>query len=133
MIKTVSLETSKRMEVIDITDELKKECKFWGKSGLLNIFCPHTTAGLTIQENYDPDVKEDILSTLEKLIPKHFSYRHIEGNSDAHIKSVLCGVSLTIPVSEGMLLLGRWQGVLFLELDGPRRRQFNLTLIQSED
>lgn len=129
MVK-LRIETKKRTEVIDLTEKIKNVVKEWQRSGLINIFCPHTTAGLTIQENYDPSVKEDILLTLEKLVPKNYSYRHLEGNADAHIKSVLCGVSLNIPVEDGKLLLGRWQGILFLELDGPREREIFLTFIE---
>lgn len=131
-MKMISFETSKRMQVIDVTRELTEEAKVWGKSGIINVYCPHTTAGLTIQENYDPSVKDDIINTLEKLVPQNCGYRHSENNADAHIKSVLCGVSITIPVSKGHILLGRWQGVLLLELDGPRKRQLYLTFIEGE-
>lgn len=131
-MKMISFETSKRMQVIDVTRELAEEAKIWGKSGIINVYCPHTTAGLTIQENYDPSVKDDIINTLEKLVPPNCGYRHSENNADAHIKSVLCGVSITIPVSKGHILLGRWQGVLLLELDGPRKRQLYLTFIEGE-
>jgi secondary thiamine-phosphate synthase enzyme len=132
-MKMVSFETTKRTQVIDITKELIEQARIWGKSGIINVYCPHTTAGLTIQENYDPSVKDDILNTLERLVPQNFAYRHTENNADAHIKSVLCGVSITIPVSNGHLLLGRWQGVLLLELDGPRKRQVYLTFIEGEE
>lgn len=131
-MKILSFDTTKRTQVIDITKELMEQSKIWGKSGIINVYCPHTTAGLTIQENYDPSVKEDILNTLERLVPQNFCYRHSEKNADAHIKSVLCGVSITIPVSNGHLLLGRWQGVLLLELDGPRKRQVYMTFIEGE-
>ena len=127
---TITLETKERTEVIDLTKELQKKADQWGESGILNIYCPHTTAGLTVQENYDPSVKDDILASLERLVPRNFAYRHSERNADAHVKSVLCGVSLTIPVAEGKLLTGRWQGVLFLELDGPRKRQVHLTFVK---
>ncbi|MFB3851090.1 MAG: secondary thiamine-phosphate synthase enzyme YjbQ [Acidobacteriota bacterium] len=132
-MKMVSFDTTKRTQVIDITKELTEQARIWGKSGIINVYCPHTTAGLTIQENYDPSVKDDILNTLERLVPQNFAYRHSENNADAHIKSVLCGVSITIPVSNGHLLLGRWQGVLLLELDGPRKRQVYLTFIEGEE
>lgn len=130
---SIQLETMERMQVLDLTKELVRMAKNWGKSGLVNIYCPHTTAGLTVQENYDPSVKEDLLATLERLIPHNFGYKHSENNADAHIKSVLCGVSLNLPVSAGHLLIGRWQGVLFLEMDGPRKRQVYLTFIESEE
>lgn len=130
---SIQLETKERMQVLDLTKDLVRIAKNWGKSGLVNIYCPHTTAGLTVQENYDPSVKEDLLTTLERLIPRNFGYKHSENNADAHIKSVLCGVSLNLPVSAGHLLIGRWQGVLFLEMDGPRRREVYLTFIESEE
>ncbi|MCX7830048.1 MAG: secondary thiamine-phosphate synthase enzyme YjbQ [Acidobacteria bacterium] len=132
-MKMISFDTTKRTQVIDITQALIEQAKLWGKSGIINVYCPHTTAGLTIQENYDPSVKDDILNTLERLVPQNFAYRHTENNADAHIKSVLCGVSITVPVSNGHLLLGRWQGVLLLELDGPRKRQVYLTFIEGEE
>lgn len=131
-MKMLSFDTTKRTQVVDITKELIEQSRIWGKSGIINVYCPHTTAGLTIQENYDPSVKDDILLTLERLVPKNFGYRHSENNADAHIKSVLCGVSITVPVSNGHLLLGRWQGVFLLELDGPRKRQVYLTFIEGE-
>lgn len=132
-MKIVSFNSTKRTQVIDITRELTEQAKIWGKSGIINVYCPHTTAGLTIQENYDPSVTDDILNTLERLVPQNFAYRHSENNADAHIKSVLCGVSQIIPVSNGNLLLGRWQGVFLLELDGPRKRDVYLSFIEGEN
>ncbi len=131
-MKMLSFDTTKRTQVVDITKELIEQSRIWRKSGIINVYCPHTTAGLTIQENYDLSVKDDILLTLERLVPQNFGYRHSENNADAHIKSVLCGVSITVPVSNGHLLLGRWQGVFLLELDGPRKRQVYLTFIEGE-
>ena len=88
---SIQLETKERMQVLDLTKDLVRIAKNWGKSGLVNIYCPHTTAGLTVQENYDPSVKEDLLTTLERLIPRNFGYKHSENNADAHIKSVPAG------------------------------------------
>ncbi|RKY51892.1 MAG: YjbQ family protein, partial [Candidatus Neomarinimicrobiota bacterium] len=87
------------------------------------IYCPHTTAGLTINENADPDVVEDIKSTLGKLIPSGAGYSHIEGNADAHIKSSIIGNSVELIISNGNLILGTWQGIFFCEFDGPRTRR----------
>ncbi|MFW6314993.1 MAG: secondary thiamine-phosphate synthase enzyme YjbQ, partial [Desulfohalobiaceae bacterium] len=95
---------------------------------ILFLFCPHTTAALNINEAADPTVAEDILNCLRKLIPWQGEYRHMEGNSDAHIKSSLLGCSLQVPLSQGKLALGTWQGVFFVECDGPRTRQVFLQL-----
>ncbi|MGI6087166.1 MAG: secondary thiamine-phosphate synthase enzyme YjbQ [Kiritimatiellia bacterium] len=92
------------------------------------IFVPHTTAGITINENADPDVMADIEATLERLVPWRNNYRHSEGNSAAHIKSLLTGTSVTIPLRQGRLVLGTWQGIYFCEFDGPRRRSVFVTL-----
>lgn len=122
---TFQVETSGRSEMVDITADVAAVV---GKSGINNgectVYCKHTTAAITINENADPDVVEDILLTLEKLIPKELDgYRHIEGNSDSHVKSSLVGCSEQILVKDGLLLLGTWQGVYFCEFDGPRTRQ----------
>ena len=98
--------------------------------GICHIFCQHTTAGLTINENADPDVKHDLLCKLESLIPQHESYyQHCEGNSAAHLKSSLFGVALTVPVHNNRLALGTWQGIYFCEFDGPRNRKVQVTFI----
>jgi secondary thiamine-phosphate synthase enzyme len=87
------------------------------------VYVPHTTAGVTINENADPDVVTDLLNTLEKLVPVHGNYRHAEGNSDAHLKASMMGFSQMVPVIDGRLALGTWQGIYFCEFDGPRRRK----------
>ena len=107
--------------MIDVTEEVAKLAK-GVKSGVIWLHCPHTTAALTIQENADPDVQHDLLSQLRKLIPQP-GFRHSEGNADAHIKSSLIGVTQPILVEDEQLVLGRWQAIYFVELDGPRRRQ----------
>jgi len=124
-IDTFEVATSGRCEMVDITADV---AAIVGKSGINNgvcsVYCKHTTAAITINENADPDVVADMLLTLEKLIPKDFNgYRHIEGNSDSHVKSSLVGCSEQILVKEGVLLLGTWQGIYFCEFDGPRTRQ----------
>lgn len=129
MIKELSINTKARTEFLDITnkiEELVKEAKI--KEGICVVFCPHTTAALTINENADPAVCEDIENHLNKAVPYssgplRIRYAHTEGNADAHIKASLLGSSLTILIDSGKLKLGRWQGVYFCEFDGPRQRR----------
>ena len=131
MIKEFGLESSKRNELIDITDEIKeivKENRM--KQGLCVVFCPHTTAAITINENADPDVKDDILMQLGKICPFDKGYKHSEGNSDAHVKSSLIGASELIVVEKGKLKLGAWQGIYFAEFDGPRSRKVIVKLLK---
>ena len=90
--------------------------------GVCNIYVPHTTAGITINENADPAVREDIINELNKIVPFDDAYRHLEGNAAAHIKACLVGFSVTVPIQEGRLALGTWQSIYFCEFDGPRRR-----------
>ncbi|MDD1729450.1 MAG: secondary thiamine-phosphate synthase enzyme YjbQ [Methanospirillum sp.] len=120
----IEVRTGSRNEFIDITNRLSEALE---KSGVLNgtcyVYMPHTTAGLTINENADPDVVRDILAGLSRLVPMKGDYRHAEGNSDAHIKASLMGFSLMVPIIEGRLALGTWQGLYFCEFDGPRNRQ----------
>jgi len=98
--------------------------------GMLIVYVPHTTAAVTINENYDPDVKHDLLRKLEVLVPQHEDYyRHDEGNSDSHLKVAMLGNSATMLVENGELVLGRWQGVYFCEFDGPREREFMVKLV----
>lgn len=101
------------------------------REGVLIAFIPHTTAGILINENADPDVKQDILESLERIIPFEARYRHREGNSAAHIKASLVGSSVTVPVTGGSLKLGTWQSVFFAEFDGPRRRKVWITPLPS--
>jgi len=109
--------------MIDITDEVQQVIKEEKISeGSVIVYIPHTTAGITINEGADPDVQQDIIKTLEKLIPENASYHHSEGNSDAHIKASLLGSSVTILVTNGILVLGTWQHIFFYEGDGPRHR-----------
>lgn len=122
--------TTQRQQFIDITRNVQALLKqSHVKDGICIIYVPHTTAGITINENADPDVVSDISAYLDKLVPRHGSYAHIEGNSDAHIKSSLFGCSQIIPIVNGELSLGRWQGIYFSEFDGPRPRQVLVTII----
>ena len=110
--------------MVDITAQIQSVVEGSGvQKGLCYVYVPHTTAGLTINENADPDVRRDILTHLEKTVPRRGDYRHIEGNSDAHIKACLMGFSQMLFVEEGRLVLGIWQGVYFCEFDGPRTRE----------
>lgn len=127
MIVTVSIATRERSEMIDITSKVKEELKKSGlKDGICFLFVPHTTAGITINESADPSVATDIQAFLNKLIPWDGPYRHLEGNSAAHIKSSLTGNSVLIFVESGHLKLGTWQGIFFCEFDGPRSRKLHV-------
>lgn len=121
-ILTISIET--RADLVDITSQVQNVVRESGISeGICILYVPHTTAGITINEGADPDVKRDLLTHLEKLVPRRGSYRHVEGNTDAHIKASLMGCSETIFVQEGRLTLGTWQSIYFAEFDGPRTRK----------
>lgn len=116
--------TTHRNQLVDITSQVSRCVQESGVTdGLVCVFVPHTTAGVTINENADPDVTSDVLSILSKVSPKDPAYRHSEGNSDSHAKSSLVGPSLTVIVENGGLCLGTWQGIYFAEFDGPRNRQ----------
>jgi len=124
-----TLRTKAREELIDITRTVEEDVRSSGiKEGLCVVYVTHTTAAVTINEDADPSVREDILRQLKNLAPRKGEYSHLEGNSDAHIKSSLLGASQTIPVHEGCLVLGTWQGIFFCEFDGPRDRRFYVTL-----
>lgn len=120
-----TVQTSQHTQFLDITSMINETLKQSGwRDGVLTVFVPHTTAGLTINENADPDVVRDMTNALERMIPwQHPDYRHFEGNSAAHLKTSLTGSSEQIIVVNGELQLGRWQSVYFAEFDGPRRRQ----------
>jgi secondary thiamine-phosphate synthase enzyme len=127
MLRTLDVRTGGKTEFIDLTSRVQNVVGESGVSqGLCHIFVPHTTAGVTINENADPSVKADILMVLNKLISDREPYRHAEGNSPAHIKASLIGPQLTVLVSDGRLLLGTWQGIFFCEFDGPRSRRVHL-------
>ena len=122
-METVKVRSNQREEMIEITREVQNLLPATGE-GICVLFTQHTTCGLTINENADPDVKHDMLLFLRELIPQYFKgFRHYEHNSDAHIKSSLMGSSVTIPFANGKLLLGRWQGIYLCEFDGARERK----------
>lgn len=131
MIKAMTIATRSRNELMDITSQIQNVVWESGISeGLCTIFVPHTTAGLTINEGADPSVQRDILAHLEKMIPHRGDYRHLEGNSDAHIKASLVGSSQTVFVEKGQLVLGTWQAIYFAEFDGPRQRKVLVKVIE---
>jgi secondary thiamine-phosphate synthase enzyme len=124
MIKEFVLSTSNRNELVDITQEVKdivKQSKI--KEGVCIVYCPHTTAAITINESEDPAVQRDIITNLSKLIPENGDYHHSEGNSDSHIKSSIIGASETLIIKDNNLILGTWQNIYFAEFDGPRQRK----------
>ncbi len=130
MIQELSIQTQQRCQFKEITAEVRKIIKQTGiSSGIAVLFVPHTTAAVTINENADPDVQTDMVSGFAKLVPLHDNYRHAEGNSAAHIKSSLVGVSETLLIAAGEPVLGTWQGIYFCEFDGPRTRKLYLTII----
>lgn len=125
-----SLKTSKMQEFINITNQVREAVRKSGiKNGLAVIFIPHTTAGITINENADPDVVRDMIATLDKVYPVKGDYWHIEGNSHAHIKASLMGSSCSVIIEDGDLKLGTWQGIYFCEFDGPRTRKFYVKIL----
>ena len=125
-----TIKSSKRIEFIDITDLVFQSLRESRVShGVVNVFVPHTTAGVTINENSDPSVVEDIISWLARLVPTSEEFKHLDGNSDAHIKATLVGSSVNIPFSDSELNLGVWQAVYFCEFDGPRKRNVVISVI----
>ena len=129
-MKKFDVQTGSKEVFVDITRQVEEEVRKSDiKSGICVVYVPHTTAAVTINENADPTVRQDILMTLRKAVPDSVPYAHAEGNSPAHVKSSLVGSSITIPIEEGKLVLGTWQGVFFCEFDGPRRRQVYVKLL----
>jgi secondary thiamine-phosphate synthase enzyme len=126
-----TVETTTRTEMIDVTDQIQKLIRqVLLQDGFLIVQVPHTTAGITINEHADPDVKHDILRKLDALVPQMEAYyQHDEGNSDAHVKTSFIGNSVTLLVESGRLVLGRWQGVFLCEFDGPRERRMNVKMV----
>jgi secondary thiamine-phosphate synthase enzyme len=123
MLERIEIESSKRIELVDITNQINSVVQKSGVGeGICYLHVPHTTAAVTINENADPDVSHDILEMSGKLIPRDDDYAHLEGNSDAHIKSSMFGTTLSLIIDDGKLVLGRWQCVYFCEFDGPRTR-----------
>jgi secondary thiamine-phosphate synthase enzyme len=133
MLNTLSIKTEVREQFVELTDKvrdllsdvLSRDAAF--RDGEVIVYVPHTTAGITINENADPDVVHDFLLTLRRLVPKDAAgYRHIEGNSDSHVKASMMGFSCTVLVEDGELVLGTWQGIYLCEFDGPRTRKVHV-------
>ena len=130
MLKEITIQTNTKTQILDITTQVQKIVEESGiTEGLCCVFVSHTTAGVTINENADPSVKQDILMELNKIIPFNDNYSHLEGNSAAHIKASIIGSSVNIPVKNNNLLLGTWQGICFCEFDGPRTRKYYVKIV----
>lgn len=132
MLFREKLRTSRRDEMIDITRRVAALVTSQHvPEGMAIVYCPHTTAGIAINENADPDVKRDVLMRLDEVYPwTHPQYRHAEGNTASHLKAITTGTSQTVLITGGQLLLGRWQGIYFCEFDGPREREFIVKLLR---
>ena len=130
-MEKISISTGRRKEFIEITSKIEDVVRKSGiENGICFIYVPHTTCGLTINENADPSVRKDIMNKLEEIVPENGRYSHLEGNADAHIKSSILGHSLMVFIENGHLQLGTWQGIFLCEFDGPRTRQVWIKIIQ---
>ena len=130
MPNSLAVRTSRRTELRNVTAEIEKLVRASGcANGVCHLYVPHTTAGVLVNEGYDPDVARDIEVTLDRLVPHKGDYRHAEGNSDSHIKLALVGSSETVWIEAGRLLLGQWQQVFFAEFDGPRTRELWVKIV----
>jgi secondary thiamine-phosphate synthase enzyme len=126
----MTVKTARRTHLVDITRDVARAVSESGvRNGVCHLYVPHTTAAITINEGDDPDVARDIEAALDRLVPRQGDYKHYEGNADSHVKSTLVGVSQTIPIEGGRLLLGRWQGIFFCEFDGPRQREVHIKIV----
>ena len=124
------VKTPERVALIDITADVNRALAESGThDGLCNLFVPHTTASIIISENWDPDVTSDMLTQLQRMVPREAGYKHSEGNSQAHILSVMLSTSINVPVHDGKLALGRWQSVMLAEFDGPRERSVYVSVV----
>jgi secondary thiamine-phosphate synthase enzyme len=129
-MEVLRVKTGRRTQLVDVTEQVERAVAAAGVvSGVCYLYVPHTTAGVMINEHFDPDVATDLEGVLERLVPRSGPYRHSEGNSDSHAKAVLTGTSQMIFVEQGKLMLGRWQGVFFCEFDGPRERKMWVRVI----
>ena len=132
-MKILTIQSRNNEDLIDITDRIQEAVTSEGiETGVCHVFVPHTTAGVTINENADPSVKADILMALRSIVPDSMPYTHAEGNSPAHVKSSLAGSSLSIIIDNGNLALGTWQGIYFCEFDGPRRRKVHVKILPAD-
>lgn len=130
-MQTITVKTSAQTELIDITTEIQSAIKAENfMDGICMLYVPHTTAGITINESADPSVRRDILMVLNQMVPWKANYRHMEGNSPAHVKSSLMGASELLAVENGTMVLGTWQGIFYCEFDGPRTRKLHIKFIR---
>ncbi|MCP4116547.1 MAG: YjbQ family protein [Desulfobacteraceae bacterium] len=130
----ITVKSTRKSEMIDVTGKIQQAVAESGiREGIIHLFSMHTTAGITINEACDPDVRTDMLGVLNKLVPWEDNYRHLEGNSAAHVKTTLVGTAQTLMVENGALVLGTWQGIFFCEFDGPRTRKIRLDIFPSLD
>ncbi|MFP4082808.1 MAG: secondary thiamine-phosphate synthase enzyme YjbQ [Candidatus Aminicenantes bacterium] len=128
----LKIKSQSKEEFMDITSKIRELVASSGiKSGMWSVYVPHTTAGMTINENADPSVRKDIIDTLKKMVPPDLPYSHLEGNSPAHIKASLVGSSVSGFIDDGELALGTWQGIFFCEFDGPRNRKIYVNIFSS--
>tara|TARA_B100000029_G_scaffold189877_1_gene187732 strand:- start:10625 stop:11020 length:396 start_codon:yes stop_codon:yes gene_type:complete len=128
----LTIKTSERIDFVDITDKVASKVEASGiLNGIVNVFVPHTTCGITINENADPDVVKDMKMQLSKIVPKESNFRHFEGNSDSHIKTSMYGSSEIIFIDKGIPILGTWQGLFLCEFDGPRTRKVYLKIMEN--
>ncbi len=124
------VKTPERVALVDITADVNRAlAEIGAHDGLCNLFVPHTTAAVIISENWDPDVTSDMLQQLERIVPREAGYKHSEGNSQAHILSVMLSTSINVPVRGAKLAIGRWQGVMLAEFDGPRERSVYVSVV----
>jgi secondary thiamine-phosphate synthase enzyme len=128
--RRISLETRSRSEFVPLSARVRDAAAGTLRGdGVLHLYVPHTTAGICVNEGYDPDVAADVTRVLERLVPWNADYRHAEGNSAAHVKAILVGASVSVPVRAGAIALGRWQEIFFCEFDGPRTRHVEWTFL----
>lgn len=130
-MEIVRVKTARRMQLVDVTSDVERTVEKAGvTSGVCYVYVPHTTAGVMINEHFDPDVATDLEGVFDRLVPRSGPYRHAEGNSDSHARAALTGTSAVIFVEEGKLVLGQWQGVFFCEFDGPRERKMWVKILK---
>ena len=126
----LTVKTREQTHLVDITGEVQRAVRSAGiDNGILMVYCPHTTGAITINESADPAVRSDIIKALNQIVPWDAGYRHMEGNSPAHVKSSLVGASELVAIEKGTLVLGTWQGIFFCEFDGPRTRKVQLRMM----
>ncbi len=131
MLTQIRIATRRKNDWIQVTAEVREAIRASGiPEGLCVVFCPHTTAGITVNENADPDVVRDLNAAMDRVFPDHPGFRHVEGNSAAHAKAMATGSSVTLPVAGGQPMLGTWQGIWFCEFDGPRQRTLQIKVIR---